>query len=127
PPPDPAKSVGGFPIAPAAPKPNLSPVAPAQPATTVAAAPAAAAEVSPLKLKPKMPASSPEQNANGVSIANWPTADIALPSDTTTNAANASTPPFSVAPFPVGADAIPAKSIHIPAPALPKTEKAELE
>jgi hypothetical protein len=65
---------------------------------------------------------SPDEATGGVSVANWPTADIALPTDGVTSASNGSTAPVSTAPFP---GAIPSKPIHIPAEASVPAAKDE--
>ena len=86
----------------------------------LAAASAAPSEAGPLKLKPKLPLSAPEA-ASGVSIANWPTSDIALPKASS----NTSRAPFSHPPFPVaitGTTPATPKPIHIPARGIVKAE-----
>jgi hypothetical protein len=89
----------------------------ATPANPAAAAPAA--DPSPFKLKPKAPAPVPDKAAGGVSLANWPTAEIVLPTVPGGSSATSAHPfpdtaPAAVPPLP--------KPIHIPARGLVKAE-----
>lgn len=105
-----------------------APLAPAASSVQTSAAGAAAvtspAEASSLKLKPKVPAPTPDKAAGGVSIANWPTAEIALPiSPGSGSGTPASAPPSQPASNPTPS----AKPIHIPARGIVKAETGEPE